>query len=190
MAGRNAKPVEFHVIDGKAKLSKKELERRKSLEIKLGKSGVRLYDAVKADPVAYERFIELAEDFENFEFVSSSDSGIINRLCLKTSELAELRKRAAEIKKKSLPKEQREVAYNLFVDEGGREYTKAIMDTVDFMFSTKGYIDIETAINSKESSILADEDRLFLNSLAKVKSVPKKQEPPADPLTNAGFGGL
>jgi len=190
MAGRNAKPVQFHVIDGRANLSKKELERRKSLEIKLGKSGVRLYDAVKADPVAYEKFIELAEEFEGFEFVSSSDSGIINRLCLKTSELAELRKRAAGIKEKSLDKKQREVAYDLFVDEAGREYARVIFETVDYILRTKGFIDIQKAINAKEASILADEDRLFLNSLAKIKSIPKKAPEEVDPLADAGFGGL
>jgi hypothetical protein len=34
------------------------------------------------------------------------------------------------------------------------------------------------------------EDRLFLNPLAKVKNVPKKEKPKADPLGDKGFGNV
>jgi len=190
MAGRNAKPVALLESEGKAKLSKEEIERRRALEIKLGERGLVLYPEVKVDPIAYRRWLELAVAYEDFDYVTSADAGIVNRLCLKTSELWELRRRASALKEISLSKKQRDIAYDLFVDEGNREYVRAIMDTVDFLLTTKGYIDIQKAINSKESSILADEKELFLTSLSRVKSIPKKSSEPANDLDEFDLGDL
>ncbi|MCL2690257.1 MAG: hypothetical protein FWE57_10495 [Chitinispirillia bacterium] len=190
MAGRNAKPVQFHVIEGKAKLSKKEIERRKALEIKLGKSGVRLYDAVKADSVAYDKFVELAEEFDSFEFVTSSDSGVINQLCLMTSELDALRKEAAQIRKTCFSSKEYGVAYSLFADETTREHAKAVLEKVEFMLSVKARESLQKTINSTVAQILALENTLFLNPLAKIKSIPKKAPEAESPLAAAGFGDL
>jgi hypothetical protein len=54
--------------------------------------------------------------------------------------------------------------------------------------STAAVLQIDKAINSKMDMLIKMEDRLFLNPLAKIKNVPKKEKETAkDPLQAAGF---
>jgi hypothetical protein len=55
------------------------------------------------------------------------------------------------------------------------------------LFSINAILTIETAINKKMDMLIKMEDRLFLNPLAKIKNVPKKEVKEEDP--NASMFG-
>lgn len=51
-------------------------------------------------------------------------------------------------------------------------------------------LQLESAINKKMDLLIKMEDRSFLNPLAKVKNIPKKEQEKANPLAAKGFGNV
>jgi hypothetical protein len=83
------------------------------------------------------------------------------------------------------------MAKEILKERFGTQMAAKLCQKVEYILSVGGLIAIETAINKKMDMLIKMEDRLFLNPLAKVKNVPKKEpEKPADPLKKKGFGNV
>lgn len=183
MGGRKAKPIELHLINGnKRHLTKKEIEDRKKQESKL-KSGTKKFKAspqVKNDPVASAVFKKLQKLYKKIEFVEGLDEQIINRYCILNSEIASLTKMSKEAEEGiALLQEEFEngnIDILTLVDRKGR--------FAGIMFES------DKSIMKKRDMLIKLEDRLFLNPVARIKNVPKKEPEKKDPLKEKGFGNV
>lgn len=189
MAGRNAKPIDLHIISGNpSHLTKAEIENRKKTEIKLGENKLVCPSYVRNDKEAYKKWKEIKKLYTGFKFVSSADIGVIARYCLAFSQyidLTERRKRIAEMD--FLAEEAAETVETLTEEYGKRKAVK-LYSKIDYILSTGGIMAMDKAINAKMAALVQMEDRLFLSPLAKVKNVPKEPEKEKeDPLSKNGF---
>ena len=157
MGGRNAKPVELHLLNGnKRGLTKAEIKARKEQEGKLrsGATKFKLSPQVKNDPVAHSMFKKLKKLYKGIEYVEGLDENIINRYCLVHSEylsLSDMRKSLTDL-------------YNA-------------ADTASRLSIADNIIEIDKQIEKKMNMLIKLEDRLFLNPTARIKNVPKKEQP-------------
>lgn len=201
--GRNGKPISLHIAEGNPnRLTKAEIQARKDNEIKLGKSDLdklKPPSFVKNDVIAYSHWKQCLKDYkaaaeQNIELLTSSDVGLLAMYCRTYSEYEKLLNQYQKLEK---------IAINLDVFEEYFEgiYEKAAANDEDAkMFgikaqlylsqlaSTDGILKIETAINKKMDMLLKMQDRLFLNPLSKVKSVPKPKKDEKPPSKFGKFG--
>lgn len=183
MAGRRGQPIDLLVQKGKKHLTNEEKKRRKDGEIKLGKSKFTCPDFVLKDPKALEKWQEIMELYKDVDFVSNGDTGHLARYCKTFSEYLNLIDRMSRIR--DINENSDDV--DEYIDEHFDDrIKKQLMD----MVSTSAILQLETAINKKQDMLIKMEDRLFLNPLAKVRNVPKKQEEKKDPLKEQGFGNV
>ena len=196
MAGRNAQPIDMLTAKGKKHLTKAEIEHRKKSEIKLGKDRLVCPMYVKTDTVAYKKWRDLISDYnkakaQGVELVKSSDAGILARYCKTFSEyqtLLRAHQRITEIHYDC--DDLNESIDGVDIKSGDAIFSYKVKKQIRDLFAISGILSIETAINKKMDMLLKMEDRLFLNPLAKVKNVPKKEEKKEDPLANRGFGNV
>lgn len=179
---RNAKPIGLHLAEGNPnRLTKAEIKRREKAELKLGNDKMTCPMYVVQDPVAYKKWRDLIYDYNKakaagVEIIKSSDAGILARYCKTHSEYMEL-----------LNAYQR--VGNIHYDckelddyvEDAEDFNYKIKKQLRDLFSINAILTIETAINKKMDQLVKMEDRLFLNPLAKVKNVPKKEPEKVDP---------
>ncbi|MBP2653342.1 MAG: terminase [Firmicutes bacterium] len=188
MGGRNAKPITLHLAEkNPSHLTKAEIEQRKKAEIKLGDQKLKCPQFVKTDVNAYAKWKEIVKIYKDIDFVSSGDTGLLGRYCMTFSEyqkLLEQRKRIDNIDMMG-PDEREELEH--YIDE---DLAEDLINKVNYIISVDGVLKIDTAINKKMDQLVKMEDRLFLNPLAKVKNVPKKEPEKIDPLANKGFGNV
>jgi phage terminase small subunit len=192
MPGRPAKPIEMHLYDGKKHLTKAEIKHRQENQIRLGTPELKMPSAVRQNPVAKKKWKELKELYEGFDFVSSSDVGIISQLCLAYAELDNLlgHLRTLELIEPFDPLEKEEVERE-WSGKMGQVAIRNMWRKIDFCISMGGILAVNKAIDAKRSIIRSLEDRLYLNPLAKNRNVPKKPaEPEETPLQKAGFGNV
>ena len=181
MAGRHAKPISLHLQDGnKRHLTKTEIEHRQQSEVRLGTKKMKRPDFVRNDVEAFKKWKELVKLYEDVEFVSSGDIGMLARYCMTHSQYLKLLERLKRIK--DIAQEPDDVEDLI---ETSEEFTVRIRRQLEDMVSTDGVLRIEKAVNQKLDMLIKMEDRLFLNPVAKVKNIPKKQadgesEPNAD----------
>ena len=180
--GRAAQKVEIILAKGKSHhLTKAEIERRKEAEIKLGKNDIsklRPPDYLKLDIVAYKQWQKLIKDYKEaasngHEILSTTDIDILAKYCITYSEylsLIERRKRIDDIDFVSLREDAKKIK---------GEKRKSMNE----MLRLDNILKIESAVNKKHDLLIKLEDRLFLNPLAKVKNVPKKEkDKPINPM--------
>lgn len=178
MAGRPAKPIALHMQNGNARhLTKAEIEHRQKSEIRLGDKKMKCPDFVKNDVEAYKKWKELVKLYEDVEFVSSGDIGMLARYCVTFSQYLKLLERLKRIKEIAQDTDDIE-GYLYDAEEFNARIRRQLMD----MVSTDGVLRIEKAVNQKLDILIKMEDRLFLNPVAKVKNIPKKEaEGESDP---------
>lgn len=163
MAGRPAKPVQLHLVNGnKRHLTKKEIAARQAREQKL-KSCVKLYKPnaqVEADPTALAIFKKLKKLYKSIEFVEGLDEMVINRYCLLSSQAIALERLLNSMNKDVDKCEEFSDRVMLY---------KAISGTL-------------AGLNKLRDMLVKLEDRLFLNPIARIKNVPRPEKPQgADP---------
>lgn len=184
MAGRPAKPISLHMQNGnKRHLTKAEIEHRQKSEVRLGDKKMKCPDFVKNDVAAYKKWKELIKLYEDVEFVSSGDIGMLARYCMTHSQYLKLIERLKRVKDIAQYPDDVE-NYILSTDEFNARIKRQLMD----MVSTDGVLRIEKAVNQKLDILIKMEDRLFLNPVAKVKNIPKK-EPEGESDPNADMFG-
>ena len=193
MPGRPAKPIGMHIYDGKKHLTKAEIKHRQENEIRLGTPELKMPSTVRQNPVAKKKWKELEKLYEGFDFVSSSDVGIISQLCLAYAELDNLlgHLRTIENIEPFEPEEELEITEVLEERLGARQI-RNMWKKFEYCMSVGGILAVNKAIDAKRSVIRSLEDRLYLNPLAKNRNVPKKpaEKPEETPLQKAGFGNV
>jgi phage terminase small subunit len=185
MAGRRGQPIDILVAKGKKHLAKNEIKHRKEHEIKLGSKELLCPAYVKNDVAAFSKWREIKHLYSNVDFISSSDTGMIARYCVTYSEYLNLRERMKRINNIHDDGDNLE-NYIEDSDEFDNRIKKQLMD----MISTDAILRLETAINKKQDLLVKMEDRMFLNPLARVRNVPKKEPEKVDPLKDKGFGNV
>lgn len=179
MAGRNSKPISLHIAGGNpSHLTKAEIEKRKETEIKLGDNKLICPGYIKNNINAYSKWKEITKIYKNVDFVSSGDVGLLARYCLTHSEYLNLC-------------ENRDKFNNLHSDwiQYRDVLPEDFQESIERLLKFNMNIQLETAINKKMDMLIKMEDRLFLNPLAKVKNVPKKDAVKVDPLVDR-FGNV
>lgn len=193
---RNAKPIELHKKQGNPnRLTKADIKRREESEIKLGSKELLCPAYVKNDTIAFSKWREIKHIYKDVDFVSSGDVSLLGRYCKTSSEYQVLLKayqRVSEIHYdcKDLDESLDGDYYDEEDDKIKALFSYKVKKQLRDLFSIGAILTIESAINKKMDMLIKMEDRLFLNPLAKVKNVPKKEEKKADPLDEKGFGNV
>ena len=180
--GRNGQPVEVLQFTGKKHLTKQEIESRRKSEIKFGDKKLSCPAYVKSDEQAYKKWKEVIDLYKNVEFIASGDAGLLARYCKTYSEYLDMLKSYQRIKEIHYDSEDLDEAINgSYTDEDDENKDKQLFSgkvkkQLRDMISIYAILNIEAAINKKMDMLIKMEDRMFLNPLAKVKNVPKKEE--------------
>jgi len=177
MGGRNAQPVNLILANGRSHLSKAVIEQRNATQIKTGTKYFRCPDYVKDDVNAYKRWKEVLVIYKDADYVSSGDVGVLARYCMTHSEYLRLLDDRKHL-------EALEADWSKYSDVLPEELSYQI----EKILKLNPLLQLETAINKKMDSLLKIEDRTFLNPLAKIKNIPKKEPVKVDPLAARGFG--
>ena len=193
MAGRPAKPIELHLLNGnKRHLTKVEIEQRKKSEVQLGEHKLVCPPYVRHDKNAYKKWKEIAKLYKDIDFVSSADVGLMARYCMAFSEyinLTEHRKACATIRVDTENGEDTDMLEVLAAKYPVKTAVK-MFEKIEYTFSLSGVLAVDKALNAKMTTLVQMEDRLFLNPLAKIRNVPKKEVKQGDPLGDKGFGNI
>jgi Phage terminase, small subunit len=193
MAGRPAKPIELHLLNGnKRHLTKVEIEQRKKSEVQLGEHKLVCPPYVRHDKNAYKKWKEIAKLYKGIDFVSSADVGLMARYCMAFSEyinLTEHRKVCATIRVDTENGEDTDMLEVLAAKYPVKTAVK-MFEKIEYTFSLSGVLAVDKALNAKMTTLVQMEDRLFLNPLAKIRNVPKKEVKQDDPLGDKGFGNI
>jgi len=163
--GRHAQPIQLHIINGNPnRLTKDEIERRQNSEIRFGNQDFKMSPLVRKNLHARRKWKEIIELYVMYgvDFVSTSDATILERYCLTYAEYVTLQEVREEVINKGWDKVK---TYHAIEELG-----------------------LENNINKKIDLLTKLEDRLILNPLSKIKTVPVKQsDKQADP--NAAMFG-
>ena len=180
MGGRNGQPVELILAKGRSHhLTKEIVEQRKASEIKTGTKTLKCPDYVKNDVNAFKRWKEIIKIYKDVDFVSSGDVGMLARYCMTHAEYIRLLENRKHL-------EALEADWSQYGDIFPEDFSFRI----EQILKLNPLLQLETAINKKMDLLIKMEDRSFLNPLAKVKNVPKKEPEKQDPLAARGFGDV
>lgn len=166
--GRNAKPVELLVLEGKSHKTKAELERRRNAEIRLESRALQADPMVRSDKRAYREFRRIKKLYEEIEFIGSLDEHLINQYCLAVSELDDL---------VGLMNDLRDAIQAIREDESisSTERAEAVKEVAELLMK------YDAEVRYKRAEVVKMGDRLYLNPVARSKNVPKRQVKQEDP---------
>lgn len=157
MKGRTPKPGYLQLLEcNKNRLTKAELKDIAESEIKLGGKNFEASEMIKADNIALKKWKSLIKTYQEYDidFISDSDSGIIEQYCMSYSTVVRLEKAKAEI-----------------IKNNEKENAIVVLALIE---------DIQKAIDTQVKLMLPLSDRLFLNPVSKIKGLRKKKEPKID----------
>jgi len=192
MAGRRAKPINLLIFEKKKHLTKKEIEFRKKNEsrFRMGTQELKMPASVRANPTAKKKWGELVKLYKGVDFVSSSDVGVIGQLCLAYAELDSLLAHLNRLENIE-PFEDEEEIYELLGEDLSEIRIRSLLKKLNYLTSLGGILTVNKSIDQKRSLIRSLEDRLFLNPLAKIRSIPKKpEEEPEVPENQKKFANV
>lgn len=190
-AGRPAQPVELHLLKGNIRhLTKAEIEERKKAQVQLGEHRLVCPAYVKANKAAHRKWKEIAKLYKDIDFVSSADVGMMARYCVAFAEYLDLVGHRAKVAAIEIDVDDAADAVEALAVKYGTRRAERLFAKVEYLLSVNGLLAIDKAINAKMQTLVQMEDRLFLNPLAKVRNIPKREEPQKDPLADKGFGGV
>jgi phage terminase small subunit len=176
--GRNAQPISIIKAKGKSHhLTAKEVERRKSAEIKVSDKKLIAPEYVKNDLIAHEKWKELVNIYKEIDFVSTADSGTLARYCKHYSEYIGL-----------MEQRNRVQSFEADWDNYCMDVTELVQDGINRILRLEPLNKLESLINKKSELLTKLEDRLFLNPVSRLKNVPKKEKEEIDPSVSM-FGG-
>jgi len=180
-----AKPLALIDFTGKSHhITKKIREERAETEITMGDHKFFASMAIKKNPDAHLKWLELTEFFvdHDIKFVTTSDNDIIEMFCFAYSEYIELLEHRRAIKAIVPPAEEKisEISTELEQYFGSSEI-KGVMSKINFLLTVQGDLVLDKAINAKIELMLKLSDRLFLNPLSKIRSIPSRKAKEADP---------
>jgi phage terminase small subunit len=180
--GRNAQPTEILKLKGKSHhITKAEEERRDKASIKFGDKKLVCPAYVKNDTEAYKKWLEVTKLYKDVDFVTSGDNGMLARYCKTYSEYQVLLKSHQRVSDIHYDCDELEEIIEDTNDEGKVLYSAKVKKQLRDLFSISAILSIESAINKKMDMLIKMEDRMFLNPLAKIKNIPKKEKEEVDP---------
>lgn len=157
MAGRPAKPIDLHIVEGKKHLTKSEIEARKAQENSLkSQTNFRPNEHVKNNKAALKMFRKLKRLYKDISYVDGLDENIINRYCLMIAEADGLENLLVKI----------------------QDDVEACEKPSDRVQLYKTIANAEATLHRMRDMLMKMEDRMFLNPTSRIKNVPKKQEEP------------
>ncbi|WP_158738636.1 P27 family phage terminase small subunit [Alteribacillus sp. YIM 98480] len=167
MAGRNSKPTQLIKLEGnKDRRTKAELEHREKAEKALYTGTTFREDPVtKEDPVAHKEFLRLRKLYKKIEFVDGLDQATINRYCQLKS--------------------QEHMLHDLYV--GIKEHMETMPNIQKKMTMYDELKEVLSKQNQVRDKLLKLEDRLFLNPVARMRSIPKQPEEKKEKSPMANF---
>lgn len=184
--GRHKKPLELHVLDGKKHMGAEEKKRYQESEITMGAVKFKAPAAVKENHIALKKWKEITKIYKQagFSFVTSSDNGVLGRYCLTYAEYLHLIDVRSELSGCNVDLKLSDLTESM--DEN---QAKKSLKIVEILLSVDGIIKIDKAINAKLRALLDLEDRIFLNPVSKIRSIPVKKDSTTKktPLEKAGF---
>lgn len=190
-AGRPAQPVALHLLKGNIRhLTKAEIAQRKKEQVQLGDSRLVCPSYVRHDKEAYKKWKEIIKLYKHIDFVTSADVGMMARYCMTFSEYLDLLRHREAVAAIEINPEDSLEAVEALAEKYGTRRAEKLFAKVEYILSVNGLLAIDKAINAKMSSLVQMEDRLFLNPLAKIRNVPKKEPKPEDPLAAKGFDNV
>jgi phage terminase small subunit len=187
---RNAKPASVLRFEGKSHKTKAELAEREAAEIKIGDKVFMPPAYITGDFIAMEKWSECAGIFKDFDLVSSSDVGHLARYCKMYSEYRDLLIRRAAIAHIEVDYDEGSSIEMALQTEMSKKKASKLLKKIEFIISTSGVLEMDSAINKKADQLTKMEDRLFLNPQAKIKTQGKKKEKETNPLDEAGFANV
>ena len=179
--GRNAYPIALLAFSDKKHLSKDEVLNRLENEISIGDQNFEITPLVSREEYAKKKWDELIKRYvdSGFEFVSTSDTGILERYCVTYGEYLWMQDVRDLIRKKSSNK----------TDKNGNKIDPLIVE-----FRMIDEYKLMEKINKKLELLLQMEQQLFLTPLSKVKNIVKRNKEKGktddDILNEMGFGNL
>jgi len=175
--GRNAQPISVIKQKGKSHhITKKEEERRKKNEVKLGDNKLTCPNYVKNDTVAYSKWKEIIKLHKDADYLTSADAGVLGRYCKTFAEYNQLLERMKVIN--HIHAEVGDV--DDYIADSNEDFNYKIKKKLLDIVSTDGILRIEAAINKKMDMLLKMEDRMFLNPVSRIKNVAKKEKEEKD----------
>ena len=178
--------------DGKKHLTKAEIEARRKSELQFGGHTLKCPDFVKSDKVALKKWKEVTTLYKDFDFVGSGDTGLLARYCKSFSEYQDLLDSYQRIKEIHYDCKELDAFLDAEVpgDDGEsmKLFSYKVKKQLRDMISVNALLAIETTVNKKMDALVKMEDRLFLNPLAKLKSIPKKEKEEEPKSKWAAFG--
>lgn len=157
--GRNAQPLQLIKSKGRSHhLTRAEIARRESSEIRLKNKTVKASPQVMADTRALVEFKRLKKLYKEIDFVGSLDEHLINQYCLAVSELDDL----------------------LTVMGYSRTDSKSA-DPVTRKLGLTEFMELDVEVRQKRQEIIKLSDRLYLNPVARTKNLPMKKKEKRDP---------
>lgn len=154
MKGKTPQPVQLQIYSGnKNHKTKAQIKDMQESQVKLGGKKFTPSETIKNDEIALEKWNNLINTYLEYDidFISDSDSGIIEQYCMAYATLVRLEKEKA----------------NLIRLSNGMNISTVTED-------------VQKAINTQVKLMIPLSDRLFLNPVAKIKGLRKKQEPKKD----------
>jgi hypothetical protein len=97
-------------------------------------------------------------------------------------------RRRARIAEIEIGDDEADIVLNEFEIRAGKREANKLFKKIEYIISTAGLLNIDTAINKKSELIIKYEDRLFLNPLSKVRAIPRKQDKPKQTEMEKEFG--
>lgn len=166
--GKNKQPMALTIMQGgNVKKSNETINRYKehTKKMQVGEKTLIASQNILNNPVALRKWNELTKIYSEFEFVTEVDTSAIEKYCIMTADWQHLIDCRRDIMQKSTSNLG---AYAVIKEMG-----------------------LDEKINKKVDTLMHLEDRLFLNPLSRLKSVPKKQEEKKEShLESLGFGNL
>lgn len=173
--GRNAKPIALIAKEGKTHKTKEEIEARKQAEegAKLGLNELKKLKPppfIENDVAAFSHWKELLAEYieaagRGVELLSTTDVGSLATYCKTFAEYEALLM-------------QRDTLAS--VDMAPRIKNPVKKNQVNFLAKFETNMKLEAAINKKVDMLIKQQDRLFLNPLAKIKNVPRPEKKKAE----------
>ena len=151
---RPSKPVDLIVLEGKSHRTKEELRKREEAEKQL-RTGTQFKASkeVRENKEAYAKFKHLKKLFGEIIYVEGLDETFINRYCLLHAETSRMEQVMKETEDKAAGK-------NLEFEEM-LDLAKTIMG-------------LDKQLMKRRDMLMKMEDRMFLNPVSRIKSIPKK----------------
>lgn len=167
--GRNAKPPDLLIMEGKSHKTKTELEERRTRQVKSKYKTIKPDEQIMQDPRAMEEFKFLLKMYKDMEYVGMMDSHIISQYCMSVSELNDLTQEMLKMRQQL--KETRKY-------KSSKKHGALLAACVE----------LDKEIRMKRQEIIRLADRLYLDPVARTKNVPKKEKKAKENETDSLFG--